>query len=286
MRKNLRTLLFASIGLFSLWSCHQSDPSDFTQSKDGSFGRTGDKIRFSGFDWTVKIHEDNQWGPGPNYFSGDSNDITLDSNGYLHMKIVNRNGKWMSTEVVSDANLGYGRYIFTIDGDFEDIPENIVLGLFTWDNHTFEAEANSEVDIEISKWGNKNDDWTLQYGVQPINFGTLHPERMHRPKYTLGQLKGVTTHAFTWTSSKITWESFEGDSYGQGRQIGSWTFDTNNPARVKSENGKDSRPVIIPAPGQNTNARINLWIAPWVSTAPTDGKEQEFIIRSFRYQPI
>lgn len=274
------------IGL--MMSCHQSDPPGPKQVdiSDPDFGREGNKIKFSGRKWWVKIYEDRQWGPGPNYFSGNEEDITIDNKGHLHMKIVNRNGKWMSTEIVSEDVMGYGTYIFTIDGDIENIPENIVLGLFTWDDETFQTQANSEVDIEFSKWGNANDQRTLQYGVQPINFGTLHPEREYRPQYTLDKLIGTTTHAFTWTKDKIYWASYIGDTYGQGELLAEWTFDQNNPGRVKEENGRRSNPIVIPAPGPNTNCRINFWITPWVNSVPTDGKEQEIVITKFEYRPL
>lgn len=277
-------VVIVGVLLIFMFSCHQSDPPK--DQIENSSGRIGDSIRFAGLDWRVKVYEDIKWGPGPNFFSGNNEDVFIDNNGYLHMKIVQRDGKWMSTEVVSDKNMSYGRYIFTIEGDFENIPENIVLGLFTWDDNTFFEQANSEVDIEISKWGDKNDSWTLQYGVQPINFGTFYPERRFRPEYELGQLTGVSTHAFTWTADKIVWESFEGNQYGVGKPIGSWTFDSNNPGRVKEEGGNNSKPIVIPEPGPTTNARINLWIATWINSAPTDGKEKEFIIRDFKYEVL
>lgn len=280
-----KNYLIILLGVALFIGCHQSDPPK-PSVNTVSFGRVGDSIRFAGLDWTVKIHETGQWGPGPNYFSGSEQDITIDSNGYLHMKIVQRNGKWFSTEVVSDKAMGYGTYTFTLDGNLEDIPENIVLGLFTWDNNTFYSDANSEVDIEISKWGDKTDERTLQYGVQPINFGTLYPERMHRPEYPLGKLKGVTTHGFNWTDTAITWASYSGDTYGQGELLGEWKFDTSFPGRVKEEGGNKSVPVVIPAPGSETNARINLWIATWYDPAPADGKEQEIIIRDFSYEAL
>ena len=277
--------LIASIALFGVLGCHQSDPPA-PSVNTSEFGRVGDSIRFAGRNWTVKVHENQQWGPGPNYFSGNEEDITIDSNGFLHMKIVNRQDKWMSTEVVADESMGYGTYIFTVEGSLDNIPENIVLGLFTWDNNTFASDANSEVDIEISRWGNAGDSTTLQYGVQPINFGTLYPERMNRPAYQAGKLNGVTTHAFTWTDTLITWVSYEGDTYGQGAMLGEWDFDLGFPARVKEEGGRKSAPVVIPAPGSETTARINLWILPWVNPAPTDGREQEIIIRNFEYRPL
>lgn len=285
MNKVLRLSIVFSIGLSFLVSCKQSTPPEPSVNTEQA-GRVGDSIRFAGLDWTVKVHETGQWGPGPNFFSGSEQDITIDSNGYMHMKIVNRDGKWFSTEVGCDQSMGYGSYIWTLEANLEEIPENIVLGLFTWDYNTFQSDANSEVDIEISKWGDKTDLRTLQYGVQPINFGVLYPERMHRPEYPLGKLKGVTTHGFTWSDTAIIWASYAGDTYGQGELLGEWKFDTSFPARVKEEGGSKSEPVIIPAPGAETHARMNLWIATWYAAGPADNKEQEMIIRNFEYRPL
>lgn len=275
------------IGLLILFGCSQSKPPEPTLSVNTeSFGRVGDSIRFAGLDWTVKIHENSQWGPGPNYFSGDEQDITIDSVGALHMKIVNRGGKWLSTEVVSDKNMGFGTYVFTVDADLENIPDNIVLGLFTWDNNTFQTDGNSEVDVEVSKWNNKAETRTLQYGVQPIFFGQFNEERKHRPQYDLGTLKGLTTHAFTWTETEITWISYAGPTYGQGKVLGEWSFDNTQPARVKREGGQTSDPIVIPQPGSETNARINLWLVNDGGQGPSNGKELEIVIKDFKYIPL
>ncbi len=269
----------------SLFGCYQSDPPMLNTNTD-DFGRVGDSVRFAGRDWKVKIYENQKWGPGPNYFSGNPNDIYLDENGYLHMKIVQRNGEWYSTEIVSDEAMGYGRYTFTVEGDMEDLASNTVLGLFTWDDETFKTDANSEVDVEISRWGNSSDPYVLQFGVQPIFFGQLNEERMERPEYSIGKMNGLTNHTFIWTDSLITWESYVGDTYGQGEILGTWRFDLTNPARVKEEGGNSSDPVIIPAPGDATNARINLWLHQQPSSAPANGLPQEVIIRDFEYEPF
>lgn len=270
---------------FLWWSCEQSDPQ-LSGVNTEVFGRVGDSLRFSGLDWTVKIHEDNQWGPGPNFFSGNENDVYLDENGYLHLKIVQRDERWYSTEVVADEYTGFGTYRWTIEGYPDAFPSNIVLGLFTWDNNTFSQQANSEVDIEFSKWGNANQARTLQYGVQPINFGTYFPERDYKPDYEAGTIDGVSTHEFIWTDTLITWNSYRGDQATPGQLFGSWTFDTDNPARVKNEGGRASNPIVIPEPGVTTSARMNLWILTGVSVGPVDLAPHEIIIRKFEYLPL
>lgn len=274
----MKKILF--IGMISLIisSCEQSAPEDV-------LGRVGDVVYFSGYTWDVKINE-YAVGPGPNYFSGYYEDVFIDENGYLHMRIAEHNGKWYSTEIVGRDNLGYGTYTWVMQGDLENIPENVTVGLFTWDNESFLTQGNSEVDIEFSKWGVAEIPTTLNYAVQPVAFGPTYPERVFNAPTLPGDLIGVTTHTFTWTDTLITWASYMGDKIDPSQQTASWSFDLDNPPRVKNENGISSAPIVIPAPGEVTNARINFWILPWVDSKPTDGLEQEIVVRSFRYDAL
>lgn len=276
---SMRVSIIVSVVLLGvlMLGCKQSDPEDM-------LGRNGDVVNFSGYVWDVKIAEAYQVGPGPNYFSGYYEDVFVDEQGYLHMRIAEHDGKWFSSEVVSQMNMGYGKYTWVVQGDLENIPENITLGLFTWDNNTFFDQANSEVDIEISKWGDAEEQNTLLFSVQPVNFGPYYPERTYLADTEPGELIGVTTHTFIWTDTLITWKSYHGDSESAEDMVAEWSFDLDNPARVKNENGNSSAPIIIPAPGATTNARINFWLLPWISSVPTDGEEQEMVIRRFSYQ--
>lgn len=272
-----RILIAAFFALFFIWGCQQSEPS-FN-------AREGDVLTFSGRKWQIKKYENIVWGPGPNYFSNHPNDVFVDDDGYLHLSVTQREGKWRSTEVISMDAFGYGTYVWTIQGDPVNIDRNIVLGLFTWDDNTFKEQANSEVDIEFSKWGVAEQDTTLQFGVQPINFGPYYPERDYKPKTTPSTWVGVSTHAFTWTDTLITWQSWPGDTYGNGAPAASWTFDLNNPARIKNEGVNSSNPIIIPAPGNATNARMNLWLVNGPG-GPFVPVRHEIIIQKFEFIPL
>lgn len=274
----MKKILFIGMLLLIITSCKQSAPEDV-------LGRDGDVVYFSGYTWDVKINEF-AVGPGPNYFSGFYEDVFVDENGYLHMRIAEHNDKWYSTEVVGRDTLGYGTYTWVLQSDLENIPENITVGLFTWDNESFFTQANSEVDIEFSKWGDADLATTLHYSVQPVAFGPTYPERSFNAPTLPGDLIGVTTHTFTWTDTLITWASYKGDKIDPLQQTAYWSFDLDNPPRVKNENGNSSDPIVIPAPGEATNARINFWILPWISPEPTDGLEQEIVVRSFEYTAL
>ena len=267
-------IVFVFLLFFGLVSCQQSNPQ-FNQ-------RDGDVLTFSGRKWDIKTGFN---GPGPNFFTNHPNDVYIDDDGYLHLAVAEREGTWYCTEVVSQDTFGYGTYIWTIQGDPVNIDRDIVLGLFTWDNNTFQEEANSEVDIEFSKWGDPKEKYTLQYGVQPIFFGPYNEERVFKPEAENSNWIGVSTHAFTWTDTLITWKSWKGDTYGVGDPVTSWSFDLNNPARQKFEGSNVSDPVVIPAPGSTTNARMNLWLNSGVE-GPTFPIRTEIIIQKFDYLPL
>ena len=272
-----KTLTYAALGcslvLIVLQSCELERPPDY--------GRVGNVVRFSGKVWDVKTSLGSV-GPGPNYFSGRAEDLFLDGKGYLHLRIAEHDGRWYSTELVGRDTCGYGTYRWVIEGDLQNIANNTVVGLFTWNDSSFRSQANSEVDIEFAKWGENNAP-TLNYAVQPVNFGPYYPERVRGVATYPGDLIGVTTHEFVWRDTLIEWTSWAGEGTG-GRVIGKWKFNSNNPARIKNEGGQQSVPIVIPAPENNTRTRMNYWLLG--GAAPSDGKEHEVVIRSFNYIPI
>jgi hypothetical protein len=246
-------------------------------------GRSGDQLSFSGRSWTVKGGPD-LFGPGPNYFSQDIRSAYCDERGYLHLNIRKfPDGRWYCSEVISNDVVGYGRYVWVVESDMVNIPDNTVLGLFSWDNNTFRQQANSEVDIEFSRWGVAGDPKTLHFSVQPVWFGPFKPERTRGFQMPAEAASSHTTHEFIWTDTLISWKSWIGDP--TGTPIHTWSFNLNNPPRVKEEGGLVSVPIVIPAPGPTTNARMNLWMVTNMATGPSTNADYEVVIRSFTYEP-
>lgn len=205
-------------------------------------------LLFSGYEWTVKTSGGEMVGPGPNYFSDSIDNVWVDEDRKLHLKITQSNGKWYCAEVISTENFGYGTYRFSIEGRIDQLDKNVVLGLFTWDDDP--AYNHREIDIEFSRWGqdvNKN----AQFVVQPHT--TL--DNIHR--FNIEILDLYSTHSFAWTSGEIFFQS-------ANSHIESWSYI-----------GPD-----IPLPG-NENARINLWLYQGVD--PSDAQEVEVIISAFEF---
>jgi hypothetical protein len=277
MNNWLKYFLLICLSIPVTISCKQSDPPEPVI--------TGD-FYFSGYYWNIKNSGNILVGPGPNRFSNNAENISLDSAQRLHLKIRKDGNNWYCSEVISADRFGYGTYVFTTDGDLTTLNEKTVFGLFTWNDASFQTQANSEVDIEFARWNAAADSLLITYSVQPVWFENAAPyiERTKKPAMAVNKLKSSCTHVFKWTPELITWESYPGDLYPGSELLCSWSFNTSNPPRSKIEGGKTSAPIIIPAPEDSTHVRFNLWLLN--GQAPSDGQGEEVIIKSFKYYPL
>ena len=217
-------------------------------------------LQFSGYTWRVKA-SDTRVGPGPNYFSDRPEDVWVDAQGRLHLKIVYRNGRWYCSEVINTAALGYGIYTFTLASRVDQLDRNMVLGLFTWDD-TAPEHNYREMDIEFARWGVADGD-NAQYVVQPYQ----HAGNLHRFKMVLQG--DYSTHSFAWRPDSVAFSSFQGRASppAPGDRIETWPY-----------TGAD-----IPPPGQE-NARINFWL--FRGSPPANGQGAEVIVEAFRFTSL
>jgi hypothetical protein len=218
-------------------------------------------VTFAGHEWAVKYGD--QLGPGPNYFSDSEDSLWVDEKGHLHMTIMKREGKWFCTEVINSQSLGYGSYIFTLQSRVDQLDENIILGMFTWDTDAPEHHYR-EIDFEFGKW-QKAENKNAQFVIQPwTNEGNTH-----RYDILYDGPTETTTHIMKWQPDRIHFQSYYGrysEHPPKDKMIHSWTY-----------TGQDN-----PPPG-GENIRINLWLV-W-GEIPTDGKDLEIIIEDFKFIP-
>ena len=222
------------------------------------------KVNFSGYWWRVRPWSDERENPGPNFWS--SNNVWVDDNGSLHLRISHMNGRWYSAEVYTEEDLGYGVYTWYIIGRIDQLDKNVVLGLFAMN------DDRHEVDIEFSKWGKgekKNGWYTLWYGRGPDQ----NPERIDQKSFDM-RLKGTcSTHWFIATDKYVYFKSVHGH-YLPGEEthvISEEEFKIN-------ENELRKLPRL-----EHARAHINLWLVN--GTAPSDNSEVEVIISRFEHYP-
>jgi hypothetical protein len=208
-------------------------------------------LQFSGYDWLVKT-SDHRVGPGPNYFSDSADNVSVDAQGQLHLRITEREGRWFCAEVISSRSFGYGTYRFYLNTKAESVDPQTVLGMFTWNDDP--AYAHREIDIEISRWGLANNQ-NAQFVVQPYT----RPQNIVR--FQMPPALSSSVHSFSWKPDNVLFQSTAADQ----AVIQQHTF-------IKD----------IPRAG-GENARINLWL--FAGRPPTNGKPIEVVISKFEFTP-
>lgn len=222
-------------------------------------------ISFAGYEWKVK-RTDFPYGPGPNYFSDIEEDVWVDEEG-LHLTISEHDGIWFCTEVILDASLGYGTYIFQTQGRIDLIDPMMVLGLFTWDGGA-EAQHYREMDIEFARWGNPDESTNAQFVVQPCNQCPGCSDRCTRFSVDLSDENSDLTHYLVWNPGIVQFRTYYGkysDNPPPDALVNKWIYAGEH----------------VPVPGSE-NIRFNFWLLR--GDPPMDGQGDEVVITDFIWE--
>jgi hypothetical protein len=146
------------------------------------------RLTFSGYEWEVRQAPSER--DGLNDY--DPRNAWVDDTGKLHLLLTEREGKWTSAEVRLTRSLGYGTYTLIVD-DTSHLDSAAALGFLTWDE--LGADQNHrELDIEVSRWGNADNNKDAQFVVQP--------HYVAANVYRFAQPAGRLTHSFRWESDR------------------------------------------------------------------------------------
>ena len=217
-------------------------------------------INFSGYTWEVRPAGDG--GPGPNHW--DPNNVSVDANGYLHLRLTQRNGQWFCAEVYTQQRLGFGRYQFWVIGRVDKLDRNVVFGLFNYPTADVGPDGTQEIDIEFSRWGqaiapNGN------YTVWPAVVGLSQKSKTF-PFLLNGDF---STHRFTWNPTSVFFQSLHGHQDNNTNQFSSWLYQPVNPT---------TRIAQKPMP-----VHLNLWS--FGGRPPSNGAQVELVVRAFKFTP-
>lgn len=203
-------------------------------------------ITFAGRTWIVKS---GFYGPGPNHWDDSRNAVFVDAQGRLHLTITSVDGVWHSSEVRLPKSLGYGTYQFDVDSSIGTVDQNVVAGLFLY------QDDDREIDIEFTNWQSPGE-WMGHYSVQPAAIAgntTLFPTPTS---------SSPSTHRIQWAPTQIRFAST-----ASSKALSAWTY--TGPSNF--------------VPGSEV-LHINNWLIQGIP--PSDGQEQELIIKDFTFTPL
>jgi hypothetical protein len=216
------------------------------------------RIAFADRQWTVRSSGDTLQGPGPNHFSDSGDNVWVDGQG-LHLRITHRDGMWRCAELIGDGTYGYGTYRFYMNSRLDLYDENVVVGLFTWDDGP--EYDHREIDIEMARWGGA-DGLNAQLTVQPYYLeGNME-------RYALTTTNTNVTLSFDWYRDRVIFQAVQGHF-------------TNPPPENILKEWTCATPSVFP-PG-NEALRLNIWL--FGGRQPSDGLETEVVIRNVEFIP-
>lgn len=222
--------------------------------------RAAKTLVFAGYKWQVRSA--NLSGPGPNVW--DENNIWLDEQGRMHLKISQRAGQWRCAEVQLAENLGFGRYQWEIIGRPDQYDPQLVLGLFNYTRPEVGPDGTNEIDIEFARWGKATN--------PPGNF-TVWPAVKTAHSATRAfdfKLDGTyTTERFDWAPNSVGFLMLGGHRDDAANPIAQWKYTPSAPATA--------------IPQQPLPVLLNFWL--FQGKPPQHKQEAEVIISRFSFTP-
>lgn len=196
---------------------------------------------------------------------GDPANVSIDTEKYLHLQIVQHEGKWTAAEVFTADRMGFGTYQWVVEGNVYEMDPTTVLGLFTYGpTHHIGADAENEIDIEFSQWNKTCKDCNADFTVYPST-GNRKPNGVSAWEDNF-RVSGenVTTARTEWSSDHIVFTLMKGvQPIGTVADV------------IKTETYSSDKTNI---PQVASPVGINLWCF-----KQTPAKDQSVVIRDFQF---
>lgn len=211
--------------------------------------------------------------PSNGQINGNTSNVSVDSNGYLHVKITQSGGTFTGAQLFTQNNLGFGTYQFQIEADLANLEKGVVLGLFPYGPTAgIGVDGENEIDIEFSKWNDPGSGNNADFTYYPQ---TGHGDSNYTPSFEHNFF--VNFGGATQTTSRIEWTP---TSINSTIMTGFQPVGTT--ANVISPNDyyAPSNPSIK-IPQQALPLGINLWT---YGSKPT--KALDIVIRDFTFVPM
>lgn len=245
------------------------------------------EVWFSGQNWIVESSGNYSRGPGANFFSNSNETVSVDDDGWLHLKI-HKEGKlkkWVCSSVRSVLPADYGVHRFYVVGDVGNLDKNVVLGMFFYRMDTEHIDEGGEVDIEFSTWGFPKtlpggevvpSDNNMQYVVWKPWKGTENPTIADMSCYTVQTSPNqCSTHTLTWRPDLLEFKSCYGHLKNPKPEnmMQSWIVRSTLQNTIQMPKQEDRMSIIL-----------NLWLNENVAF-PSNKEEIEILIK-YEYEPF
>ena len=219
-------------------------------------------LTWKGYDWNVTT------GGMAGVAEGDPSNVSVDSNGYLHLKITKNGTTWTAAELYSATNLGFGTYQWQVSGPIDRMDHTVVLGLSPYGPAAgVGTDGYNEIDTEFSQWNDEIGHVNMDWGVYPATKAGKHAE----DDFFFSLNGGTeTTTRMVWSSTSVVSTVFSG-FVPLGASTNQLNTNTYAPADPTDNIPQQAVPVLL-----------NLWC---YEAVPSSGNDVEVILQDFQFIP-
>jgi hypothetical protein len=161
-------------------------------------------IAFSGYDWVVRQLPNDRHGMN----DYDPRNVWVDAEGFLHLLLTERDGRWTSADVRLTRSLGYGTYAFDVR-DTSQLEPSSAFSMYTFD--PLGSDQNfRELAVDVSRWadpGNMNGQFVVQPETVPANV-----LRFAIPA-------GRVTYSFRWEPGQVSFKAIQSPGTAGGSRL-------------------------------------------------------------------
>jgi len=224
-------------------------------------------IFFAGREWIV---HNRYGGPGPCNFSNSTNNVWIDQDNRLHLKMYKENGIWKHPHIETIEHTSYGNYRFYIIGrpDLQD--KNVVFSPYVI--NTEAPPTYGEIDFEFARWS---------VDSYPYANYCLHYDDDGVPEYHHNFNTSLTgeyfTAGFNWSENNVVWKMIHGH-YPEPPSSNFLVL--NSYIDYITQPGYDASNV----PFEDDNLTMNIII--WTCDIPSNGQALEYIIKDIDYPAV
>lgn len=201
--------------------------------------------------------------------------MVVDSNGYLHVHVREKNGIYTDAEMYTRNLFNFGTFQWVLQGtNYYKMDPPLVLGLFTYGpNAGVGVDGENEIDIEFSNWdGEGVRNQVADFTVYPSTGNGTDQQIDHEVDFYVPTPRTNTTTArFVWSSTSVEFYLMAGTipvNQPVTRVIHHWTYyGSKDPAKWIPQ---DPCPVDI-----------NLWNFDGLPTHTWD-----IVVQEFDYLPL
>ncbi|MFP4370316.1 MAG: hypothetical protein ACLFR2_12120 [Candidatus Kapaibacterium sp.] len=230
-------------------------------------------ILFSGFLWKVNYTEN--FADSRNFCLTHKENIRVNDDGSLELKIRKRGEYWYGAEIISDSVFGYGDFVFYVDGFVDELDENSTFTLISRNVAPYGYSGLTEAGIRFSSWVSFE-------ATSPLEYYLYSTEKkyaeVHEPRNEFDLDKPASTHKVSINPYSIGFASFKGFGNPTAQVIDRFTVHED-----VSEYDNEISTLSYSKTNDSNKVIMNLCLPE--ANKPATGKEVIIKINKFEFIP-